>query len=94
MKTNFKRAHVRISGRVQGVFYRMETRSTAEAYGITGWVRNRADGSVEAVFEGDEERVNSIIEWCRQGPSNAIVNHVDIQWEDYVGEFIRFEITY
>ena len=93
MKKNV-RAHVKISGKVQGVCYRMETRHTAEVFGVTGWVRNKADGSVESVFEGDEESVNSILEWCRQGPSNALVRNVDIQWEDYVGEFRRFEITY
>jgi len=93
MKKNV-RARIKISGRVQGVCYRMETRHTAEGFGVTGCVRNKADGSVEAVFEGDEESVNSIIEWCRQGPSNALVRNIDIQWEDYVGEFRRFEIAY
>ena len=88
------RAHVRIIGRVQGVCYRMETRHVAERYGVTGWVKNRDDGNVEAVFEGDEEDVNSVIEWCRQGPSNALVRNVDIEWEDYVGEFRSFDITY
>ena len=88
------KAHVRISGRVQGVCYRMETRRAAERYGVTGWVKNRDDGSVEAVFEREEEGVNSIIEWCRQGPSNALVRNVCIKWEDYVGEFRSFDITY
>ncbi len=93
MKKNVK-AHVRISGRVQGVCYRMETRRAAERYGVTGWVRNREDGSVEAVFEGDEDSVNLIIEWCRKGPPNAWVRNVDITCEDYRGEFRGFEITY
>lgn len=72
----------------------METRRAAERYGVTGWVRNREDGSVEAAFEGDEDSVNLIIEWCRKGPPNAWVRNVDITWEDYRGEFRGFEITY
>jgi acylphosphatase len=72
----------------------METRNAAQQYGVTGWVRNKSDGGVEAVFEGDAENVHTIIEWCKQGPSNARVDHVDIQWEDAVGEFNDFEITY
>lgn len=88
------RAHVNISGRVQGVFYRMETKNSAERYGITGWVRNKSDGSVEAIFEGDAESVHVIIEWCKQGPSNARVDHVDIQWRDATDEFKDFKITY
>jgi acylphosphatase len=88
------RAHVNISGRVQGVYYRMETKRTAEKYGVKGWVRNKADGSVDAVFEGDEKSVHSTIAWCRQGPSNAMVRNVEVQWEDYAEEFETFDITF
>lgn len=87
------KAHVNISGNVQGVCYRMETRRAAERYGVKGWVKNRDDGSVEAVFEGDEEGVKSIIEWCKKGPTNAWVQNVVIEWENYSGEFSCFDIT-
>lgn len=83
-----------ISGRVQGVFFRMETLRAAGRYGVCGWVRNRSDGTVEAMFEGDEARVRSILEWCKEGPPSASVNHVDVKWEAYSGEFEDFEIRY
>lgn len=88
------RAHVIISGRVQGVFFRLETRYAADRYGVFGWVRNKRDRTVEAVFEGDEKNVLSILEWCKQGPPVAKVKNVDVKWEDYRGEFKSFEITY
>lgn len=88
------RAHAVISGRVQGVFFRLETKHAAEGYGVFGWVRNRRDGTVEAVFEGSEKNVMSILEWCKKGPPIAKVSRVDVEWEDYIGEFNSFEITY
>jgi acylphosphatase len=88
------RAHAIIRGRVQGVFFRMETLRTADRYGVYGWVRNRRDGTVEAMFEGDESRVMSILEWCKEGPPSASVNHVDVEWEAHSGEFKDFEIRH
>jgi len=88
------RAHVIISGRVQGVFYRMETKRAADKCNTLGWVRNRRDGTVEALFEGDKTQVDSTIEWCRKGPSLAQVGSVDVKWADYAGEFDRFEIRF
>jgi acylphosphatase len=88
------RAHVIISGRVQGVFFRMETKRAAGEYGVFGWVKNQLDGTVEAVFEGDRDRVEAIIDWCRQGPPRADVSDVTLNWEDYTGEFKSFEINY
>ncbi|MFO7554635.1 MAG: acylphosphatase [Desulfobacterales bacterium] len=88
------RAHAVISGRVQGVFFRLETKHAAEGYKVFGWVRNRRDGTVEAVFEGSEKNVISILEWCKKGPPIAKVSRVDVEWEDYIGEFNSFEITY
>ena len=88
------RAHAVISGRVQGVFFRWETKHAADGFGVFGWVRNKRDGTVEAVFEGSEKSVMSILEWCKKGPPIAKVNHVDVKWEDYKGEFSSFEITY
>jgi acylphosphatase len=88
------RAHAIISGRVQGVFFRMETSRAAERYGVWGWVRNLPDGTVEAVFEGDEGQVAAVLEWCGQGPRAADVKSVDVTWGDYTGEYQRFDITY
>ena len=88
------RAHAVISGRVQGVFFRMETKRAAEQYDVSGWVRNRADGTVEAVFEGDRKQVAAAIEWCKKGPPMSRVINVDVDWEDYTGEFMTFGITY
>ncbi|MEJ2658812.1 MAG: acylphosphatase [Desulfobacterales bacterium] len=88
------RAHAIISGRVQGVFFRWETKRAADGFGVFGWVRNKRDGTVEALFEGLEENVMSILEWCKKGPPIARVTDVDVRWEDYRGEFSSFEITY
>lgn len=88
------RAHAIISGRVQGVFFRMETKRAADGFGVFGWVRNLRDGTVEAVFEGDRDRVDAVLEWCKEGPPHAKVADVDVTRDDYTGEFERFEITY
>lgn len=88
------RAHVVISGRVQGVFYRAHTRDYAGKFGVRGWVRNRHDGKVEAVFEGKEEDVKALLDWCNDGPPGAYVSGVDVKWEGYKGEFKGFEIVY
>ena len=81
-----KRVHVRVRGRVQGVFFRAEARARAESLGLGGWVRNAPDGSVEAVFEGDEQRVDSMVDWCRRGPSGAHVADVEAEAEEPTGE--------
>ncbi|ODS36746.1 MAG: acylphosphatase [Candidatus Altiarchaeales archaeon WOR_SM1_86-2] len=75
------RAHVYISGMVQGVFYRASTRDAAKRIGVAGWVRNLPNGDVEAVFEGEKERVERMIEWCRSGPRAARVDDVRVEWE-------------
>ena len=87
------RAHASISGRVQGVAYRIETQWAAERIGVSGWVRNRADGSVEAVFEGERPKVEEMLAWCRRGPALARVTGVDVKWEGYSGEFTGFRIA-
>jgi acylphosphatase len=89
-----KRAHVLISGRVQGVFFRVRTTERALRLGVMGWVRNLPNGKVEAVFEGEEERVASLIEFCRHGPSYAVVKDVDVTWETPTGEFESFEMKH
>ncbi len=91
MKT---RAHVLVSGSVQGVFFRSETQHEAQKHGVKGWVRNRLDGKVEAVFEGEEENVKKLIEFCKRGPPGARVTHVNVAWENYTDEFKDFEIRY
>ena len=88
------RAHVFISGRVQGVFFRSETKHEAKKLGVKGWVRNLPDGKVEAVFEGEQENVRELIRFCKQGPSGARVTGADVFWENYTGEFRNFEIRY
>jgi acylphosphatase len=83
-----KRVRVRIHGRVQGVFFRAEARSRAESLGIAGWVRNAPDGSVEALFKGEPDRVDSMVEWCRHGPSGAHVTEVEV-FEEEAGQAER-----
>ena len=86
------RIHVWIRGRVQGVFFRAEARARAESLGLAGWIRNAMDGSVEAVFEGDDARVRSMVEWCRRGPSGARVDEVEAETEEPRGE-TGFRVT-
>jgi acylphosphatase len=88
------RVHVFVSGRVQGVFFRSETRYEARLRGVKGWVRNLPDGRVEAVFEGEEEAVKELIDFCKRGPPGAKVTKVDVKWEFYTGEFKDFEIRF
>jgi len=87
-----KRAHLLISGRVQGVNFRYYTAREANACGVRGWVRNLWDGRVEAVFEGEEQAVQHMVDWCRHGPPAARVDHVEVAWEDPTGEFSRFRV--
>jgi acylphosphatase len=75
-----------VRGRVQGVFFRAEAQARARSLDLAGWVRNAADGSVEAVFEGEPDRVESMVEWCRHGPTGAIVDEVEAVPEQPAGE--------
>ena len=88
------RVHAIIHGRVQGVFFRLETQKAARRFGACGWVRNLSDGNVEAVMEGPPEAVDALLAWCRQGPRLARVDKVDVTREAYVGEYDSFEVTY
>lgn len=90
MKT---RAHVIVSGYVQGVFFRETTKRWADNHNVKGWVGNRDDGKVEAVFEGEEAAVKALVDYCHRGPSLARVDSVDVTWEEFVGEFSDFEIA-
>jgi len=89
-----KRIHITVSGRVQGVFFRASTRETAGKLGLLGWVRNLPDGRVEAVFEGEEGPLLSMLEWCRQGPPGALPDGIDFRWEEFRGEFQDVRILY
>ena len=86
------RAHVFVSGRVQGVFFRMETCYEAMKRNIEGWIRNTSNGRVEAIFEGEREDVERLIDFCKSGPPSARVTKIDLQWKEYTGEFKTFKI--
>lgn len=93
------RAHIFISGLVQGVGFRHFTQRKAEGLGLTGWVRNLPDGRVEAIFESTtasdqeaKERAEKIIALCRKGPFGARVDRVDVDWEEATGEYKDFTI--
>jgi acylphosphatase len=88
------RAHVFVSGRVQGVFFRDHTRRWAASLGLTGWVRNLPDGRVEVLAEGERERLNDLVTRLKQGPPMAEVTNVDLAWEESRGEFEDFRITW
>lgn len=88
------RAHLLISGRVQGVFYRAHTRDEARKRGLTGWVRNLPNGRVAAVAEGERAKIEGLIAWCRQGPPYSYVDEVLVDWQPYQGEFQEFRIAY
>jgi acylphosphatase len=79
------RRHVVVHGNVQGVFFRDSTEKEAKSKGVAGWVRNRDDGTVEAVFEGDAEAVDAMVEFCRSGPSRADVEDVEVSEEEPEG---------
>lgn len=84
------RVHVFISGKVQGVFFRSSTKDMAKNSGLFGWVRNLADGRVEAVFEGKKDAIEKMLEWCRVGPEYARVTGIEVIWEEFKGDFKEF----
>jgi len=86
------RRHVIIRGEVQGVFFRDSTRKEAESRGVAGWVRNRDDGAVEAVFEGSADAVEAMLEWCRSGPSRADVEDMHVSVEEESDGLDGFEV--
>ncbi len=86
------RAHIVVSGRVQGVAFRAETAYEAERLGVQGWVRNLRDGRVEAVAEGERSQVEALVAWCRHGPLLARVDDVQVSWEAARGDLGAFDI--
>ena len=89
----FKKIHLLISGNVQGVFYRANTKKKAEEFGLTGWVKNTLDNEVEILAEGEEENLKRLIKWCCNGSENAIVEGIKIEWGDCENKFDKFEIV-
>ena len=87
------RAHVYVSGYVQGVFFRHSAAARARTRGLTGWVRNLPDGRVEAVIEGEDEAVRVFVDWCRHGPAHATVENVEVEWGFATGEFEGFRTS-
>jgi len=88
------RAEVIVHGRVQGVFFRQSTVEMARAIGLTGQVRNCPDGLVAVIFEGEGDKVKQAVEWCHHGPPTARVSNLEVDWQDYRGEFENFKIGY
>ncbi|MFH0888850.1 MAG: acylphosphatase [Planctomycetota bacterium] len=92
MLLNKIRAHIWISGRVQGVFFRAYTQEKAQTLNLNGWVKNLHTGQVEAVFEGEKDIVEEMIQWCHHGPPSAAVTKVDIQWDKPANDLEGFDI--
>ena len=88
------RAHILVSGRVQGVFYRDHTRRWASSLGLSGWVRNLADGRVEVLVEGEKKDIENLMGNLKEGPPLSWVENVAAEWEEYKGEFSDFRITW
>ncbi len=86
------RVRVVISGRVQGVLFRQSARAKALELGVLGWAHNLLDGSVEIVVEGEKENIEKFIEWCKKGPSFAKVENVEVQYQEYKGEWKDFDV--
>lgn len=87
-----KRIHLLIRGRVTGVYFRASAVREAKRLGLTGWVKNKPDGTVELVAEGEEDQVKDLLAWAQHGPSTARVDRVDTRWRSYTGEFAAFVI--
>lgn len=92
MLENKTRVHVFVSGRVQGVCFRAVTQLKARALGLVGWVRNLADGRVEAIFEGQKSKIKEMLKWLRRGPLLSRVDKLDFQFESYQSEFKDFKV--
>jgi acylphosphatase len=94
MKEEDEGVHVLIQGRVQGVWFRASTKQKAEQLGLLGWVRNTADGHVEAVFEGNKQKIEEMIQWCHQGPPLSKVKNVQVTQQNPTYSFEDFSIRY
>lgn len=92
MESNKERAHIYVSGNVQGVFFRDTTRQKAEELGLAGWVKNNTDGRVEAIFEGPSDEVRQMVDWCENGPSQADVENVEVEYGEPENDSEGFEV--
>ena len=88
------RVHLLVSGRVQGVFFRQNSVEKAQGLGLTGWVKNRRDDTVELLAEGEKEQLQKLVDWCHQGPRAAVVTNVQVSWEPAKGEFDNFDVAW
>lgn len=88
------RVHIFVLGKVQGVFFRDSVMKRARKLGVFGWVQNLSDNRVEAIFEGEKEKVEKIVKWTKKGPMFARVDKVDLELQEYTGEFKDFQIKY
>lgn len=88
-----KQVQLVVRGRVQGVYFRAATQREARRLGLTGWVRNRSDGSVEIFAEGEEDSLKELIAWANRGPTAARVERVDVRWRSFVGDHFDFRIV-
>jgi acylphosphatase len=88
------RVHLIVSGRVQGVFFRQHTVERARGLGLTGWVKNCRDGTVEVMAEGKQEQLQKLVDWCHRGPRGAVVTKVQVAWEPGKGEFDDFDVAW
>ena len=89
---NRVRAYIVLTGRVQGVAFRYYARNIANRHGVKGWIRNLDNGDVEVTIEGERNSVNQMIEWCKEGPSLALVEDIKIIWQSYAGDFSEFHV--
>jgi acylphosphatase len=88
------RVHVIVHGRVQGVYFRASARDRARQLSLSGWVRNRADGSVEIIAEGEKTQLEQFAVWCHGGPPGAVVTDINVEWQEATGEFTGFFVRY
>mgnify|MGYP003861809179 FL=1 len=89
-----QRTHVLVTGKVQGVFFRQATKVVAIKNNVNGWVKNLENSQVEILLEGEETDVNSVVDWCRNGPANSRVDKIEINQQIFVGELLNFEVLY
>ena len=89
-----QRIRIFVTGKVQGVFFRQALKVMAKKNDVSGWVKNLKDGRVEAVLEGDAEKVSRLVEWVHGGPANARVEDVEIRNEKFTDEFSKFDVLY
>lgn len=94
MPNELKRVEIKITGQVQGVFFRQGVGEIAEKFGLTGWVKNEQDGSVWVVAEGRKEDLQKLVEWCRKGTDWSRVDDIKIKWQEASGEFKKFNLVY